>query len=108
MKLRITIPEGAEYPKWYGKAFYEYDKNDWHKVAYIIPLNIVVALYEKLRWTVKFKLWDRTAINMWNAAYSKGVEDGMRHGPGSSNGRTTDFEPENGGSIPSPGTNTTL
>ena len=85
MKLRVIVPEGGIYPKWYGFSHFDFsDKASVHgdKVCYLMPLNLITGFFHR-RW-----LWVKFSINRgrlseveyWNHIYDYGFKEGYKKG----------------------------
>ena len=51
MKFSIKVIHGELIPKWYGVSYLNF--NDGRAVCHLIPLNIVVAIFQHIRWWFK-------------------------------------------------------
>ena len=87
MKLKRTrfkkqAEEGESTPKWYGLAYYDFDRNV--RIFYPIPFHLIVALYRWIRsvikWEIAHKFMDHESRNLrkfrdkW---YQRGKEEGL-------------------------------
>lgn len=52
MKIVKLSEEGEPLPKWYGLAYRDFDRDA--RVFYPIPLNVLVALFMKVRYGFKY------------------------------------------------------
>ena len=62
---RRRVDESEKYPRWYGKAYYDFSMSDprIYKICYPIPINLIVGLlrriYQAARMGLKPSIFDR-------------------------------------------------
>ena len=90
MKLKITrlkkqAEEGESTPKWYGLAYYDFDRNV--RIFYPIPFHLIVAFYKWIRsvikWEIAHKFMNYESKRMSDYRvkwYRAGQEDGYQKG----------------------------
>lgn len=51
--MKKCIPEGGEYPRWYGVAYDDFTQIPFRVVCYPIPLNLLFGVAWRLKWWFK-------------------------------------------------------
>jgi len=54
IQLKKQTKEGETTPKWYGLAYYDFDRNV--RIFYPIPINLVVGFYKWVRSVIKWEI----------------------------------------------------
>ncbi len=74
------IMEGERYPTLFGIAYFKWESD--HRVAYVIPINIIVAVWRRLMFLTKYDIphWIGKKNNAAAVFYYRGMKKGYEAG----------------------------